>query len=62
MIFDFQEPYSQGLGGEVEKALKAAGVTTSHQSVANTVTDFSSYVTKVPSDADIVFFPTQKPG
>ena len=62
VIFDFQEPYSLGLGGEVEKDLKAAGVTTSHQSVANTVTDFSSYVTKVPSDADIVFFPTQSPG
>ena len=62
VIFDFQEPYSLGLAGEVEKALKAAGVTTSHQSVANTVTDFSSYVTKVPSDADIVFFPTQSPG
>ena len=29
--------------------------------MANTVTDFSSFVTKVPSDADIVFFPTQKP-
>ena len=62
VIFDFQEPYSLGLGGEVEKDLKAAGVTTSHQSVANTVTDFSSFVTKVPSDADIVFFPTQSPG
>src|SRR4029079_18490651 len=53
---------SLGLGGEVERDLKAAGVSTSHQSVANTVTDFSSYVTKVPSDADIVFFPTQSPG
>src|SRR6478736_10230523 len=62
VIFDFQEPYSLGLGGEVEKDLKAAGITTSHQSVPNTVTDFSSYVTKVPSDADIVFFPSQKPG
>jgi branched-chain amino acid transport system substrate-binding protein len=62
VIFDFQEPYSLGLGGEVEKDLKAAGVTTSHQSAANTVTDFSSYVTKVPSAADIVFFPTQSPG
>jgi branched-chain amino acid transport system substrate-binding protein len=62
VIFDFQEPYSQGLGGQVEETLKKAGVTTSHQSIANTVTDFSSYVTKVPSDADIVFFPTQKPG
>ena len=62
MIIDFQEPYSQGLAGEVEKALKAAGVTTSHQSIDNKVTDFSNYVTKVPSDADIVFFPSQKPG
>lgn len=61
-IIDFQEPYSQGLAGEVEKVLKAANVTTSRQSIANTVTDFSSYVTKVPSDADIVFFPSQKPG
>jgi branched-chain amino acid transport system substrate-binding protein len=61
VVFDFQEPYSQGLADEVEKTLKKAGVTVTHQSVANTVTDFSSYVTKVPSDADIVFFPTQQP-
>ena len=45
-------------GGAV---LKAKGVTTTRQSVANTVTDFSSFVTKVPSSADFVFFPTQKP-
>jgi branched-chain amino acid transport system substrate-binding protein len=62
VVIDFQEPYSQGLGNEVEEALKKAGVTTSHQSIPNTVTDFSTYVTKVPSEADIVFFPTQKPG
>jgi branched-chain amino acid transport system substrate-binding protein len=61
VVFDFQEPYSQGLGSQVETVLKAAGVSLSHQSVANTVTDFSSYVTKVPSDTDIVFFPTQAP-
>jgi branched-chain amino acid transport system substrate-binding protein len=62
VLFDFQEPYSQGLSGEAGKVLKAAGVTVSTQSVPNTATDFSSYVTKVPSDADVVFFPTQKPG
>jgi branched-chain amino acid transport system substrate-binding protein len=62
VIIDFQEPYSQGLGGQVEVTLQKAGVSTSHQSIPNTVTDFSSYVTKVPADADIVFFPTQKPG
>jgi branched-chain amino acid transport system substrate-binding protein len=61
VVFDFQEPYSQGLGAQVEETLKKAGVTTSHQSVDNKVTDFSSYVTKVPNDADIVFFPTQQP-
>jgi branched-chain amino acid transport system substrate-binding protein len=61
-IIDFQEPYSQGLAAQVEKTLKEAKITTSHQSIPNTVTDFSSYVTKVPSDADIVFFPSQKPG
>ena len=62
VIFDFQEPYSQGLAGAAELVLKAKGVTTSRQSVANTVTDFSSFVTRVPAAADFVFFPTQKPG
>jgi branched-chain amino acid transport system substrate-binding protein len=61
VVFDFQEPYSLGLGGQVEEYLKKKGVSTVHLSVSNTVTDFSSFVTKVPSDADIVFFPTQKP-
>jgi len=62
VLFDFQEPYSQGLANAAEVVLKAKGVSTSRLSVANTVTDFSSFVTKVPSNADFVFFPTQKPG
>ena len=62
VTIDFQEPYSQGLAAQVDKVLGPAGVTISHQSIPNTVTDFSSYVTKVPSAADIVFFPSQKPG
>ena len=61
VVLDFQEPYSLGLADVAEKVLKAKGVETSRQSVPNTVTDFSSFVTKVPNDADIVFFPTQKP-
>ena len=61
VIMDFQEPYSVGLADSVERTLKAGNVTTSRLSVANTVTDFSSFVTRVPNDADIVFFPTQKP-
>ena len=62
VLLDFQEPYSTGLSGAVETVLKKAGVSTSRLSAPNTTTDYSAYVTKVPSDADIVFFPTQKPG
>ena len=62
VVFDFQEPYSLGLASaRSSPTLKAAGVTVEHQSIPNTVTDFSSYVTNVPNSADIVFFPTQKP-
>jgi branched-chain amino acid transport system substrate-binding protein len=61
VILDFQEPYSVGLADAVEATLKAAGVSTSRLSAPNTTTDYSAFVTKVPSDADIVFFPTQKP-
>ncbi|HEV2590791.1 MAG TPA: ABC transporter substrate-binding protein, partial [Gaiellaceae bacterium] len=62
VIMDFQEPYSLGLASAVDTTLKAKGVTTIRLSAPNTTTDYSAYVTKVPSDADIVFFPTQKPG
>ena len=30
-------------------------------SAPNTTTDYSAYVTKVPSNTDVVFFPTQQP-
>jgi branched-chain amino acid transport system substrate-binding protein len=61
VILDFQEPYSVGLAESADIVLKKGGVTTSRLSVPNTVTDFSSFVTRVPNDADVVFFPTQKP-
>jgi branched-chain amino acid transport system substrate-binding protein len=62
VLIDFQEPYSVGLADAVEATLKKGGVSTTRLSAPNTTTDYSAYVTKVPSDADIVFFPTQKPG
>ncbi len=62
VIVDFQEPYSTGLADAAQSVLKAAGVSVTRLSAPNTTTDYSAYVTKVPSDADIVFFPTQKPG
>src|SRR5205085_12477043 len=62
VLFDFQEPYSLGLADAAGNVLKAKGVDTIRLSAPNTTTDYSSYVTRVPSDADVVFFPTQKPG
>jgi len=62
VVLDFQEPYSVGLADSVEAALKKGGVSVTRMSASNTTTDYSAFVTKVPSDADIVFFPTQKPG
>jgi branched-chain amino acid transport system substrate-binding protein len=62
VILDFQEPYSLGLADAVEATLKKGGVSTTRLSAPNTTTDYSAFVTKVPNDADVVFFPTQKPG
>jgi branched-chain amino acid transport system substrate-binding protein len=62
VIFDFQETYSVGLADAVQAALQKAGVSTIRLSAPNTTTDYSSYVTRVPNDADLVFFPTQNPG
>ena len=61
VLIDFQEPYSVGLADAAQLVLKAKGVTTIRESTSVRTTDFSSLVTKVPSDADIVFFPTQQP-
>jgi branched-chain amino acid transport system substrate-binding protein len=62
VVMDFQEPYSLGLADAVERTLKAKGVSVTRLSAPNTTTDYSSYVTRVSGDTDIVFFPTQKPG
>ena len=61
VLIDFQEPYSVGLADAAEVVLKRKGVTTIRQSTSVNTTDFSSLVTRVPSDADVVFFPTQQP-
>ncbi len=58
-VFDGQEPYSVGLANFAEATLKKNGVTVQRQSVTNSTTDFSSNVTKIPSDTDFVFAPLQ---
>ena len=62
VLFDFQEPYSLGLTQATEAVLKAKGIATTRLSVANTVTDFSSAVSRIASNTHFVFVPTQKPG
>ena len=61
VVVDSQEPYSVGLADAVQATLKAKGVTVQRESVTINTTDFSSIVTKVPGDADFVFFGTQQP-
>ena len=61
VLIDFQEPYSVGLADSTQAVLRRKGVETIRQSTSVNTTDFSSLVTRVPNDADIVFFPTQQP-
>ena len=61
VLLDFQEPYSVGLADAVQSTLKAKGVTTIRESTSTKTQDFSSIITKVPSDTDVVFFPSQQP-
>lgn len=61
VVVDSQEPYSTGLADAVQATLRAKGVTVVRESVSINTTDFSSIVTKVPGDADFVFFGTQQP-
>ena len=59
-IIDDQESYSTGLADAAGAALRAKGVTVIRDSVSQSVTDFSSIVTKVPGDTDVVFLPWQQ--
>jgi len=61
VIVDSQEPYSVGLADAVQGYLKSKGVTTQRESISVNTSDFSPIVTKVPGDADVVFFGTQQP-
>jgi branched-chain amino acid transport system substrate-binding protein len=59
VIIDDQEAYSTGLAASATAVLKANNVSVQRESVNQKVTDFSSLVTKVPSDANVVFLPWQ---
>ena len=58
-IIDDQETYSQGLADTVQNYLKAHGVTPGRDSIAQTASDFSSQIAKIPSNTQIVYIPWQ---
>jgi branched-chain amino acid transport system substrate-binding protein len=61
-IIDDQETYSTGLADEVEKRLKAAGVTVTRDGVSQQQSDFSALIAKIPRDTQIVYIPWQLTG
>jgi branched-chain amino acid transport system substrate-binding protein len=61
VVIDGQDAYSQGLSDFVERALKAqSGVTVARESInPDTTTDFSSLVTRIPANTQVVYIPWQ---
>jgi branched-chain amino acid transport system substrate-binding protein len=58
-IVDDQESYSTGIANEAQKILRARGAKVTRESVNQKVTDFSSIVSKIGGDVDVVFLPWQ---
>ena len=59
-IIDDEEAYSTGLADQVESLLKAAsGTTVTRDHVSQSVSDFSSLITRIPSSTQIVYIPWQ---
>jgi branched-chain amino acid transport system substrate-binding protein len=60
-IIDDEESYSQGLADQVQSNLRAAGVTVNRDHVSQNVSDFSSVITRIPSNTQVVYIPWQLP-
>jgi branched-chain amino acid transport system substrate-binding protein len=62
-IIDDEEAYSQGLADQVQLLLRAkSGTTVNRDHVSQTVSDFSSLITRIPSNTEIVYIPWQLAG
>jgi branched-chain amino acid transport system substrate-binding protein len=61
-IIDDEESYSQGLADQVQTRLRAAGKTVTRDHVNQSVSDFSSLITRIPSSTQIVYIPWQLAG
>jgi branched-chain amino acid transport system substrate-binding protein len=61
VVIDGQDSYSQGLSDTVEKLLKAANLSSVQRESINpdTTSDFSSLITRIPANTQVVYFPWQ---
>jgi branched-chain amino acid transport system substrate-binding protein len=59
LIIDDQSSYSTGLADSTAAALEDGGATVTRESVSQDQTDFSSLVSAVSDDTDVVFLPWQ---
>jgi branched-chain amino acid transport system substrate-binding protein len=59
LIIDDQSSYSTGLADSTTAALEDGGATVTRESVSQDQTDFSSLVSAVSDDTDVVFLPWQ---
>src|SRR5262245_31294252 len=58
-IVDDQTVYSTGIANKAGNVLRSANVKVERESVGQKVTDFSSLVSKISGDTDVVFLPWQ---
>jgi branched-chain amino acid transport system substrate-binding protein len=61
-IIDDEEAYSQGLADQVQGNLRAAGANVTRDHVSQNVSDFSSLITRIPANTQIVYIPWQLAG
>jgi len=60
-VVDDQSSYSVPLAGEVTKLLRRARVNVKRTSITQKQSDFSSVITGIPSETDVVYLPIQLP-
>jgi branched-chain amino acid transport system substrate-binding protein len=61
-IIDDEEAYSQGLADQVAADLKKFKITAGRNHISQQQTDFSSVVTAIPNNTQLVYIPWQLPG
>ena len=61
-IIDDEESYSQGLADQVQTRLRAAGANVTRDHVNQQLSDFSSVITRIPGNTQVVYIPWQLAG